>query len=310
MMDYRRQLTGAGLVLVAALAWSTAGLFTRVVSTDIPTTLFWRSLTGGLSVLLIYAWLTGVKDLRSLFTFTSGDAVIALLSCLGMICFISAFFYTTIANVSFLYGTMPLVTLVFSVLFLRERPTLLALCCCLACAVGVATMIWGEQNFQHWAGALLAFGMTVFMAAVTVAAKYVPQANMVKAAYLSAFMSAVAVLPFASFAGTSSSDYLWLTLYGFVNVGLGFGVYLLGVLRISAIAAALIGLTEIPLAPIWALILFKETLLPQTVIGGAIILTAGVVYLISKHAKPASEGTTVSARRLRKVEKKAGLSHQ
>ena len=42
------------LVFLAAIAWSTAGLFTRIISTDFPTTLFWRSVTGGLSVLLIY----------------------------------------------------------------------------------------------------------------------------------------------------------------------------------------------------------------------------------------------------------------
>ncbi len=31
---------GIPLVLVAVVAWSTVGLFTRVVTTDIPTTLF------------------------------------------------------------------------------------------------------------------------------------------------------------------------------------------------------------------------------------------------------------------------------
>ena len=51
------QKLGITMVFIAAMAWSTAGLFTRVVSTDIPTTLFWRSLIGGLCVLLIYVFL-------------------------------------------------------------------------------------------------------------------------------------------------------------------------------------------------------------------------------------------------------------
>ena len=42
-----RNMTGPFLILIAALSWSTAGLFTRLVTTDIPTTLLWRSITGG-----------------------------------------------------------------------------------------------------------------------------------------------------------------------------------------------------------------------------------------------------------------------
>ena len=45
---------GMVLVAIAALSWSTAGLFTRVITTDIPTTLFWRSVFGGLAVMHIH----------------------------------------------------------------------------------------------------------------------------------------------------------------------------------------------------------------------------------------------------------------
>ena len=44
---------GIALVALAALSWSTAGLFPRIVSTDVFTTLFWRSLLGGLTVLVL-----------------------------------------------------------------------------------------------------------------------------------------------------------------------------------------------------------------------------------------------------------------
>ncbi len=42
---------GVVLIVLAALSWSTAGLFPRLVSTDVFTTLFWRSLLGGITVL-------------------------------------------------------------------------------------------------------------------------------------------------------------------------------------------------------------------------------------------------------------------
>jgi hypothetical protein len=43
------------IVAVSAIAFSTAGLFTRLISTDVWTMLFWRGLFGGL---LIAAYIT------------------------------------------------------------------------------------------------------------------------------------------------------------------------------------------------------------------------------------------------------------
>ncbi len=278
---------GILLVLVAALSWSTAGLFTRVVTTDIPTTLFWRSLFGGLCVLGIAMAVRRSVDIRAALTFTWGEVVIAVLSTAGMICFISAFFLTTIANVAFVYGTMPLVTFLLSLVFLRVRADGVSVGCCVLSAAGVAAMAFGNSQLSDFLGILLAFGMTLFMASLTVAAKFFPESDSSKATYLSAFLGALATAPFATYGHIVSADYYWLFLYGFVNVGVGFGVYLIGVKRVSALVAALVGLTEIPLAPVWAWILFGEGVNLSVLIGGAVILAAAVIYIAHSGRKSA-----------------------
>ena len=88
-----RNLVGPFLILIAALSWSTAGLFTRVVTTDIPTTLLWRSSIGGVCVLIIYHLINKKMSFKELFLFSFGEFFIAVLSAAGMICFISAFFF-------------------------------------------------------------------------------------------------------------------------------------------------------------------------------------------------------------------------
>ena len=291
------QKLGVLFVLIAALAWSTAGLFTRVVTTDIPTTLFWRSLIGGFCVLAMYLSIQHKnKDsqnhkialhetLREAFRFSSGEVVIGVLSTCGMICFISSFFHTTIANVSFVYGTMPLVTFILALIALKEKADWLSFCACVLCVVGVAVILWGAQRFNDKFGIGLAFAMTFFMASLTIAAKYFPAASAIKATYFSGFLGALAVLPFCSFAGILPSDYFWLSLYGVVNLGLGFGVYLLGVQRVTATTAALVGLSEIPIAPVWAYLLFGENPGINTIVGGAIILLATTAYLVVKHTR-------------------------
>lgn len=281
---------GVLCVFAAALAWSTAGLFTRVVSTDIPTTLLWRSMFGGGSVVLIYILVKKPRSFRELFQFKLGEFVIALLSALGMMCFISAFFFTSIANVSFVYGAMPLVTMLIAWLALNDPLTATGLISTVLSGSGVAVLVWGGQNFGDLIGIGLAFLMTFFMAAVTVAAKFFPDADAMKSAYLSGFIAAFLVLPFSQSMSASSQDLVWLALYGLVNVGLGFGVYLLGVSRVPALAAALIGLSEIPLAPIWAFLLFDERITIPMIAGGSSVLIASVIYILASTAETPKNG--------------------
>lgn len=278
-----RNAIGPFLVLIAAFSWSTAGLFTRVVTTDIPTTLLWRSFIGGLCVLAIYYPMK--KSFRDLFVFSVGEFCIASLSTAGMIFFISAFFFTTIANVSFVYGTMPLVTYVLSLIFLKERISVFSICCCAMSTLGMVIMTFGNAALNDYLGILLAMVMTFFMAALTVAAKIFPKANTTKATYLSGFLGALAMLPFATYTALPASDYVWLGLYGLVNVGLGFGIYLLGVTRVSALAAALIGIIEIPLGPVWAWILFAEQPNGLVLAGGILITGTAIVYIAKSGGK-------------------------
>ncbi len=280
-----RNLIGPLLILIAALSWSTAGLFTRLVTTDIPTTLFWRSLIGGVCVLIIYQLIHKKPSLKALFTFSFGEFCIAALSTAGMICFISAFFFTTIANVSFVYGTMPLVTYFLALLFLKEKISAFSIACCIASTLGMIMITFGNATLDDYCGIALALGMTFFMAALTVATKFFPQSDVTKATYLSAFLGALVVFPFSTHAILIISDYVWLGLYGLVNVGLGFGIYLLGVKRVSALSAALISLIEIPLAPIWAWLLFREQTNQIVIMGGTLITATAIVYIIGTHKK-------------------------
>ncbi len=272
---------GVFYILIAALAWSTAGLFTRVVDTDIPTTLLWRSMFGGGSVLLIYIAINRPQNLKEIIKFNVGEFITAFISALGMICFISAFFFTSIANVSFVYGAMPLVTMLIAWLILRDPLTLTSLISTLLSGLGVSLLVLGGQSFSDFLGLGFALLMTFFMSALTVAAKFYPNINAMKSAYLSGFIAAILVFPFSQIVTASFHDLIWLALYGLINVGLGFGVYLLGVSRVPALAAALIGLSEIPFAPIWALLLFDERVTISMLLGGSLIIIASVIYIVS-----------------------------
>jgi drug/metabolite transporter (DMT)-like permease len=88
------------------------------------------------------------------------------------------------------------------------------------------------------------------------------------------------MLPFSDFSHTSAHDMVWLWLYGFLNIGVGFGLYLLGVRKIKAMLASLICMLEIPLAPLWAYVVFGDSVRSASLTGGAVILLAVAANLL------------------------------
>ena len=272
---------GILLVVGAALSWSTAGLFPRIVHTDVFTTLFWRSTLGGLSVLTMQALFNKRHDLSSLWRFSMAEAVMAVQSSGAMLCFIAAFYFTSVADVVFIYSAFPVITLLLSAWRLHTRVRPVDLLCALCVVLGMGVIVWGQTSLHNLLGAALSFAATVLFALITVGIKRHPQAEMIKVTYLGTFGAALAMAPFASFAATSSTDLAWLWFYGVLNVGVGFGLYLLGVRRVKAVLASLVCMVEIPLAPLWVYLLFGETVSRQSLLGGAVIVLAVLINIAS-----------------------------
>ena len=270
---------GVALLLMASLSWSTAGLFPRLVGTDMATTLFWRSLLGGLTVLGLRQLLDRRPQRSAFWRLTGTEWGFSLVTAVAMISFVSAFYFASVADVTFIYGAFPITTLVLSAWLLRTGIARMDVVCAVGVGLGVALILQGQPSLQSALGSLLSFVAVVLFALETIGAKRFPQMDMVKVTYAGAFMAALMVLPFTRFTGTSAQDLAWLWLYGFLNIGVGFGFFLLGVRRVKAVLASLICMVEIPLAPLWALALFGETVGRQSLTGGAVILACVLLNL-------------------------------
>src|SRR5262245_20516476 len=92
LMDHRaaaRRGQGAALVLASAFAFSTAGLFTRLVETDVWTMLFWRGLFGGLLIAGYVVWRDGSGAVAALRRIGRPGLIAAACSTAATICFIN-----------------------------------------------------------------------------------------------------------------------------------------------------------------------------------------------------------------------------
>ena len=143
---------GITLIALAALSWSTAGLFPRIVSTDVFTTLFWRSTLGGASVLLAQALFNKRADLSSLWRLTRAELLMSVASSGAMVCFIAAFFFTSVADVVFIYSAFPIMTLLLSALLLRTAIYRIDVLCTLTVIFGMGLIVWGQTSLHNLLG--------------------------------------------------------------------------------------------------------------------------------------------------------------
>lgn len=277
-------LTGLMLVTAATIAWSTAGLFTRIIDLDSGTLLLWRGIFGALALGFLCVIMERGNTLDQFRSLGIAGWAYAAVSGIGMVCFITALKFTTVAHVSIIYATVPLVTAAIAWLALKEVPGKDAIHASLI-AIGGVCLMMGLTSEGHWIGDALALGMTLCLAVMMIISRACSNVPILPAACLSAILSAVLVLPFSSPLSVQPDQWLWLLLFGVVNSALGLALFIIGSKMLPAIETALITALDAPLAPIWVWLLFSETPATATIAGGIIVFYAVAKYLKHQMAR-------------------------
>lgn len=275
-----------GLILVtaSAIAWSTAGFFTRLIPLDGPTLLAWRGIFGALGIAAVIVAIDGWRGLRSVRNMGRPGWLFVAVSATGMIFFITSLRHTTVAHVAVIYATVPFVAAALGWLAFREKSPATAVLASLAALVGVALMA-GLGVEGGWFGDLLALGMTVCVAVMMVIARRFRDIPVMQAAGLSALLSGLVCWPFAEALSVSGTELALLAAFGLVNSALGLALFTLGARLLPAIETALIGSLDAPLAPLWVWIAFGETPGAGTLLGASVVFAAVAVHLVVEDAR-------------------------
>ena len=156
-----------GLVLLAtaALAWSTAGLFTRILQADTPTIQFGASLFGAIGTLLVIAMVPGTGGVRQFRAIGGPGVAYAALTALSMLLFISALRQTTVAHVAVITALVPFIAAYLGWAALREVPGRSAILASAVALIGVVVTA-GLSRDGDRIGDVLAMLMAVCMAAM------------------------------------------------------------------------------------------------------------------------------------------------
>ncbi|MDP1702684.1 MAG: DMT family transporter [Aestuariivirga sp.] len=269
-----------GLILVtaSAVAWSTAGLFTRLIPLDSWTMLAWRGIFGALGLAIVILALQRRNFAGGFRAMGWPGWLFVLVSALGMIFFITSLNNTTVAHVAVIYATVPFLAAGLGWLFMREKPTASASVASLVALAGVAVMV-GFSLEGGIFGDLLAIGMTLCVAVMMVIARRYRDTPVMPAACLSALLSGLVCWPLGDPLAVTGHELFLLALFGIVNSAVGLALFTLGAKFLPAIETALIGALDAPLAPLWVWLVFSETPGAGTMIGGAIVFVAVTAHL-------------------------------
>ncbi|HEY4173552.1 MAG TPA: DMT family transporter [Rhodopila sp.] len=285
---WSERTAGSVIVATSAVAFSTAGLFTRLIAVDVWTMLFWRGLFGGLLIGGYIAWQErGV--VRAAFASIGWAGILAATcSTVATICFIASLRATTVADVTIIYATAPFIAAVIAWAWTREYPHRGTLAASGLALLGVVVMFGGPSSTGRMRGDLLALAMTALMALMMVVIRRNRRVSMLPAAYLSAFACSVAVLPLAHPGAVGGQDMGLLALFGTTQFGLGLLLLTVGSRLVSATRASLLANLELPFAPLWVWLAFDEVPSRLTVVGGGIVCAAVLLDMAAERGRTIS----------------------
>jgi len=280
----RQHRKGVALIIAAAVAWSTAPFFTRLLQYDSWTILFWRGLFGGGFIALFLVLTQGAHGVRSLIAMKPNAWLVALLSTLGMVNFIPALQLTNVANVAIIIAAQPFAVAAIAWLWLREAASPRTLLASFVALAGIVVIVSGAAGIADYRGIALACLMLLAISAMTVAIRRYRDSSMVAAAAMSNFLGSLVSIPFAQKIGAvSQADLVVLAMFGLFQVGLGLTFFSVGSRYLPSGQASLIATLETPLMPFWVWLAFQEVPSIRALVGGALVMGAVIFEITAEN---------------------------
>lgn len=272
-------LSGAFLIFMAGVLWSTQGLIIRLIPDAGPwAILFWRS-AGMLPVLML--WI-GITARGSLWSEIRAVGWAGVCGGMGLVMAFSGAIYafqaTSVANAVLLFAASPFFAAILGRVLLGEWVSPLTWFAIVLAALGILVMVGGGLAGGAMDGNIAALASALGFAIFTVTLRWGKLANMMPAVALGGVFSmlagGIALLLLAKPVLIPAPQIAISMLMGAVTLTGGMLLYTVGSRVVPAAQSTLLSLVEVLLAPIWVWLLLGETVSRGTLIGGVVLLAA------------------------------------
>jgi drug/metabolite transporter (DMT)-like permease len=275
-LEQRRAREGQLAIVLAAIAWSTAGLAQRQLDATPVTQVAGRAAFAAIALFALVLVTERSRTLRAFGEMGRWGIAMTLFLAVSSGVFLLSLNYTSVANVLFMQAAAPMMAALLGWLFLREGIDGRTWASLLLAGAGVVLMAAGSVE-SGAAAILLPLLMTGAFAAVIVIARHRREVSMMPATCASQVLVVAVCLPFAQLASVGDGDWAVLAALGIGQMGIGLALLTVGARLIPPAQVAVISLLEIVLGPLWVWLAYDERPTAATVAGGAVVVAAVVV---------------------------------
>ena len=260
-------------------------LFVRLITAEPLVTAFWRSLISGLVILTGLLVFKGAPSFRNILLMGKLGWAYCFLIGSTSPAFVMAVSQTSVANVVFIFASMPVFSAIFSSMFLGEHISRRTGLTIVFVGVGLAIIAYGsgENELANWTGDLWAVYVSAAYAGALTMLRRLKHVSMIPAIPIAYLGSALVLFPTLG-SGLEIETNIMLYISHGVFIALGTCFLTLGPRYISAPEVSLLILLESVLAPllVWAVISENPgfwALAGGGVVIGALLVSNGSLFL-------------------------------
>ncbi|MCV6590319.1 MAG: DMT family transporter [Marinobacterium sp.] len=287
----RHYLSGAGLILLAALGFSLQPIFARAVYADGANTLglVWlRFLVPSLLLLLLLPSVR--KPLK-------GAGVLGVINGLASLCYFAALSQISVSLTVMLFSLFPLVVFLIGWLKRQESFSMLRILALVGALLGIYCTLDSDMtgNGISWVGMLFGLGAALFYSGYIIGApRWMPQDNALGGASWT-LIGAALVFSLPVLAGqaelpVSGHGWLMVLALGIISTFIPFLLLIRGIAILQRQFDIAIFSTTEPIASIfWAWLLLQETLTQRSLLGVVLVIAAALLMVWSQSRQSARQ---------------------
>ena len=258
-------LQGLPAVFVAAIIWSSGGLFIKLVTLTPMQISFFRCSVAAITFAIIfrkrilqYNWLTVLNSV-----FYAGV----------LIFYVIAMKNTTAANAIFLQSTAPIYVLIFEPIINKTRYEKSNIITIGICFFGMILFFLGDLTQGQLEGNIYGLMAGILFAAFFFGMKKNDKKYQQSSIFLGNIFVALISLPFIFTIDELAFTDLWMVSFlGVFQIAIAYAFFSFGLKRDIAVEASIISMVEPMLTPLWVFIGYGEVPATTAIIGGLIII--------------------------------------
>ena len=247
--------------------------------------IFYRSFLPAITIFLFIFWSYKKETFKVFLLIGVPGIIYATFYAVTHICFIYSIQNTSVANTLVIIAGAPIFAALFSIIFLKEKPSMFTWLIIFVAIISMLTIGWGSYSTSGIFGDLMALIVAILMGASGVLVRYFKDIDLVPACFVGCILAGLYSLPYEIEFNLTYAQIIYLSLMCFIMLPIPFIVMTIAPKYTPAYQVYLIFLLESVLGTTWVWIVINEVPSMNTIVGGLTLLFSVLIYMILETRK-------------------------